>query len=59
MNFLSSAGNWIHGAENTVANTFSSGFDQFKSEASAEAKKLGPDFKIAAQDMEWAAGKVW
>jgi len=59
LSWLSGAENWVHGAANTVEHTFSSGFDTFKTDAAAEAKKLGPDFKIAAVDMEWAAGKAW
>ena len=59
LGFFSGASNWIHNAEHTVENTFTSGFNTFKADASAAAKKMGPGFKIAGQDMEWAAGKTW
>ena len=31
----------------------------FLTKANEAAKKVGPDFKIAGKDMEWAAGEVW
>ena len=31
----------------------------FLYDANVAAKKVGPDFKIAEKDLEWAAGEVW
>ena len=59
LNFFSGAEHWASGAVQTVENTFSSGFNQFQKDASAAAKEVGPAFKIAGKDMEWAAGETW
>ena len=32
---------------------------KFAADATIAAKKMGPAFKIAGKDMEWAAGKSW